>query len=87
MLGKPSNHEVTGKQLRLARAVLGLSQIELAEQTGISTSTIRRIEARGNEPTGGLHARALAEAIEAEGIAILKPGDKAPGDGVAEAAS
>jgi transcriptional regulator with XRE-family HTH domain len=85
MLGKPSNHEITGRQLRLARAVLGLSQIELADLTGVSTSTIRRIEAKDAEPTGGLFARALSEGVESKGIVILKPGDVAPGDGVAEA--
>lgn len=58
----------TGYQLKAARALIGMEQIELSKRCGVSVTTIRTMEARGPEIlTSGLDTitkvqRALEEA-------------------------
>jgi len=40
---------VTGRQLKAARALIGMEQTELAEKSGVAISTIRRIESFAGE--------------------------------------
>lgn len=60
------------EQLRAARALLRMSQQDLAEQSGVSLPTIKRIEVMSGEI--GAHTstiRALQSALEAAGIAFI----------------
>lgn len=62
-------------QIRAARALIGMSQQELAQLSGVGLATIKRIEAMGSELTGT--ARTLAKiqkALEAKGIRFLEEG-------------
>jgi transcriptional regulator with XRE-family HTH domain len=63
------------RQLRAARAMLGWSQEKLAEQSGVSVPTIKRLEP-GDEPlaTTVETLRKLQMALEAEGIEFLNHG-------------
>ena len=84
---KPTEHEITGRQCRVARAILGISARELAEMAGVSSATILRIEAKDTGAHGGLHAKVVRETIDAAGVQILRPGDTAKGEGVASVAA
>jgi transcriptional regulator with XRE-family HTH domain len=45
--------KISGNQLRAARSLLGLEQIELADKAGVGVNTIRRMEACSDDPIGG----------------------------------
>lgn len=54
-----------GAEIRLARKVTGLTQIELAEKSGVPQETISRLERGRSNPTLGTLER-LARAIGVE---------------------
>lgn len=60
----------TADILRAARALLGLSQAELADKTGLSRRTIMRIEVNAASISVGTLAK-LRAAFEREGIEFL----------------
>ncbi|MBL8564818.1 MAG: helix-turn-helix transcriptional regulator [Hyphomicrobiaceae bacterium] len=69
-------------QIRAARALLGMSQQELALRSEVGLATLKRIEAAGLELTGT--ARTLfriQKALEAAGVVIIEQ-TKAEGPGV-----
>jgi DNA-binding XRE family transcriptional regulator len=69
--------DVTGAQIRAARALLGLSQGELAEQAGVSRATINSAENGlfDRKPTTNSKiARTLGPRV-----VFLMPGQDAPG--------
>ena len=49
---------VSGAQIRAGRAMLGLSQEELAVQAGVSLPTVKRIESFGDNWTGTVRINA-----------------------------
>ena len=62
---------VNGAHLRGARALLGWSMSDLAEVSGLSLSTIRRLEQ--NVQAVGLRSRRVAvESLEGGGVRFLK---------------
>jgi transcriptional regulator with XRE-family HTH domain len=63
---------VTNEQLRAARALLGLSQAELALRADLSVPTIKRLEG-GFGPHVSDEARArLQKAIESAGVEFIE---------------
>ena len=63
---------IAPKQIRAARALLGINQEELAKRSSVGVATIRRIEASKDRPTG--NARTLWKirlALEDAGIRFL----------------
>ena len=60
------------RQVKAARALLGWSQTDLAEKSGVSAPTIKRLEAMGG-PVGGRTgtAEAMRSALEAAGIEFI----------------
>ena len=68
----------SGNQLRAARALLGLNQIDFAELLGVAINTVRIMEGRGAGPVGGhasTHER-IREALEREGVDLLNDGEE-----------
>jgi transcriptional regulator with XRE-family HTH domain len=80
--------EITGAQIRAARAFLDWSISDLAKASGVSDKTIRLIESKGTEPqiSGGLDAtveyrsagrlesiKKLRTTLENAGITFLPP--------------
>jgi transcriptional regulator with XRE-family HTH domain len=66
---------ITGAQIRAARALLGWTAAKLAEQSGLSSSSIQRAEAGA---VGAMRAENLfriQRALEQAGIIFLYPGD------------
>ncbi len=69
---------MNGKQLKAARALLGISQPELSERVGIGRSTVLRIE-QGLETARPGTIETIKAWLEAQGIRFL---DGADGVGV-----
>ncbi|WP_342446988.1 helix-turn-helix transcriptional regulator [Azorhizobium doebereinerae] len=70
--------------MKAARALLGWSQTELAERSGVSEPTIKRIEAADGELGGRVDTAAkIRGAIENAGVEFLTEGNAAGGAGVA----
>lgn len=69
-------------QIRAARALIGLSQQELAERSGVGLATIKRIEAAGHKISGNATTLVrLQKALEAEGVRFLEA-DAVTGPGI-----
>ena len=66
----------TGNQLRAGRALVGMTQIRLAEATGLNANTIRDMEAKGESPLTSSYQTVLAvqRALEAAGVEFLNGG-------------
>lgn len=80
---------ISRQHLKAARALLDLSQAELAREAGIALITLRRLEGRaGAEDLVAPETRARIIAIlEARGIRFLTTGMPTPGPGIALDAS
>lgn len=69
-------------QIRAARALLDISQTELAEQASVGIATVRRIEAGRDGVRGTADTLwKIEKALEAAGIAFI-PADATGGPGV-----
>ena len=79
--------KVSIQQIKAARALLGWSQETLAEKSGVSWPTIKRLEADAEGPIGGRSttATALKGTLESAGIEFIDEGSgsaKGGGQGV-----
>lgn len=66
-------------QLRAARALLGLSQSEIAEAAGVSTMTIKRAEGSAKPPASAEAMTAIRKALESRGVLFLPSNGQGPG--------
>ena len=65
---------ISNRQIRAARALLGWSQLVLAERAGVSPITVKRLEASDD----GFAARvatlaSVQDALEVAGVGFLEP--------------
>ena len=67
---------ITGKHIAAARALLGISQTQLAEATGVAAHTILRFETNQSEPRSAT-VEVLRRYLETRGIEFANSG--APG--------
>lgn len=66
---------ITAPQLRAARALIGIDQIELAERAQLSLPTIQRMETSGGLIRGNVHSlMRVIEALEALGVELIGEG-------------
>ena len=71
---------ITVAQLRAARALVGWSQPELAERSGVGIATIRRMEgARGLPKTTAKNVWKVQQAIEDAGVLFIDENGGGPG--------
>lgn len=75
-----SIRKVSVRQLKAARALVGVSQEDLAAASGVSIPTVKRLEATdgdlgGRESTG----ERLIAALEAAGVEFIDPNGGGPG--------
>ncbi len=71
---------LTGEQLRAARAMLKLEQGELAELSGVSTETIKRLERmEGAISANSMTLDGLQKALEKEGVVFIPENGGLPG--------
>ena len=70
----------TGNQIRMARAALSWSILELSKQSSVSVSTIKRIEAEnGLETATPANIRLIIATLEAAGIEFVGTPSEGPG--------
>ena len=62
---------MTGNQLQAARALLGLTQAQVAEAAGISIPTVKRAEGAGQISASTEAIAAIRVALEAAGVEFL----------------
>lgn len=62
---------IDAAQMRAARALLGWSQGELAERSGVSLPTIKRMESIGPGRSSGDTIAAVQKALEAGGVVFI----------------
>ena len=68
---------ITSKQIRAARALAGLDQLELAERAGIGVATIRIIEGAKDRIAGTAQTIVrIQKALEAAGIIFIDQDEK-----------
>jgi predicted transcriptional regulator len=73
-----SHLTITGRQLRAARALLGMEQIELAKRSRVAIGTIRRMESFDGEIGARISTLSLVlKALEKAGVEFLN--DEQPG--------
>lgn len=69
------------QQIRAARALLGLSQRELAKIADVAISTVKRIEAAGDLTGSARTLWSLQTSLEQAGVVFIS-GDEGGGPGV-----
>lgn len=73
---------ITAAQLRAARALLGVSQRELAEASGVSVPTIRRMEASQGTVRANVDTLVkIVAALGAAGVELIGDGSASPDGG------
>ncbi len=75
-----TERQVSGAQIRAARAMLGISSRTLSEMSGVGWATIRRFEEHEQVPahrTGTLGR--VREALQAAGIEFIGDPEQSPG--------
>ena len=72
---------ITGAQVRAAKSLIRWSGSDLAEQAGVSLSSIRRIEAFNGVPdSASVKAlQAIQKALELGGVEFIGPPEEGPG--------
>jgi DNA-binding Xre family transcriptional regulator len=71
---------IVAGQIRAARALLRWSAQKLANESGVSWTTIQRIEATDGVPAARAKSLvAIQEALEAGGISFIDEDDEGPG--------
>ncbi len=73
---------LTPAQIRAARALLNLSQDQLAEASGLARQSIKNIERGVTDPRLST-AMTIKTTLEKAGVQFLEPSDSAVGPGVA----
>ncbi|EEX60978.1 helix-turn-helix domain-containing protein [Brucella abortus] len=69
-------HQVTGSQIAASRALIRMSQADLAAAAGVSVPTLGRMET-SEGPASGLRNNVLAvkRALEAAGVVFMAEGE------------
>ncbi|WP_093973625.1 helix-turn-helix domain-containing protein [Boseongicola aestuarii] len=71
---------ITGLQIRCARAAIKLSIESLAEMSGVSSRTIKRMEAYDGQPSSTrANISAVKTCLESAGIEFIGTPDDGPG--------
>jgi transcriptional regulator with XRE-family HTH domain len=69
---------ITPEQIRGARAMLGLTQAELARRAGISKTGLNNIESGSSDPKAST-LRAIQQVLEAAGVEFISENGGGPG--------
>ena len=69
----------TPDQLRAARALLGLSQPEVADAAKVSSMTVKRAEGSGKPAASSDAVAAIRAALESAGVIFIEENGGGPG--------
>jgi len=83
--GSRPNLAIAGAQLRAARALLGWSQTELANQAGMSLPTVKRVETDWGPKVSEKARLALQRALVQGGVEFIDQNGGGPGVRLTEA--
>jgi transcriptional regulator with XRE-family HTH domain len=68
---------ISSMQIRAARGLVGISQLELAEFAGVGVATIRRIEVAREQVSGNAQTLVrIQRALESKGVEFIDQDDK-----------
>lgn len=70
---------ITAAQIKAARALVGLTQDDIAKATALSVQTIKRMESVGTERSTAGNVDAVKKALQAAGVMFLEDGDATSG--------
>jgi transcriptional regulator with XRE-family HTH domain len=70
---------ISGAQLRAARALVGLSQAEVAAKSSVSIPTIKRAEAEGALKVAADTREAIAAVLRKAGVIFVEENGDGPG--------
>lgn len=70
---------ITAEQMKAGRALVGLKQEDIANATGLSVQTIKRMETTGTERSSAGNVQAVKRAMEQAGVVFLGDGEMATG--------
>jgi transcriptional regulator with XRE-family HTH domain len=70
---------VTAAQLRAARHLIGLSQVEIAETTGLSLPTVKRAESEREVAISPEAIAAIRQALESAGVIFVEENGEGAG--------
>ena len=62
---------IDGPQIKAARALVGLTQDDIAQATGLSVQTIKRMETAGTRRSTVASVLAVQQALEAAGVVFI----------------
>ena len=62
---------IDANQMKAARALVGMKQDELAQHTGLSVQTIKRMESLGTEKSSAGNVQSVQKALEAAGVQFI----------------
>lgn len=68
-----------GNQIRAARALLNLSQADVAARAGVSVPTVKRAEGAGKVSASAEALASIKAALEAAGVVFLPENGNGPG--------
>jgi len=70
---------MTGNQLKAARALIGWSQVQVAEAAGLSVPTVKRAEGQAALTASTDAIGAIRAALEGAGVVFLPENGNGPG--------
>ncbi len=70
---------MSGNQLRAARSLLGLSQVDLASAAGLSVPTVKRAEGNSALAASASAVAAIRAALERAGVEFIPENGGGPG--------
>lgn len=70
---------ITAAQIKAARALVGLTQDDIAKATELSVQTIKRMESVGTERSTAGNVDSVKKALQAAGVIFLEDGEATSG--------
>ncbi|MCZ7463533.1 helix-turn-helix transcriptional regulator [Rhizobium rhizogenes] len=70
---------ITAAQIKAARALVGLTQDDIAKATELSVQTIKRMESVGTERSTAGNVDAVKKALQTAGVMFLEDGEATSG--------
>lgn len=71
--------KISSAQIRAGRALVGLSQVTLADMAGVSSMTVKRAEGSGSPKPSKEAFDAIRAALESAGVIFLDPNGEGAG--------